>query len=63
VVYNPLETRLLREAREAGAQTIDGLEMLLNQALESFKIWFGVYPPVKPIKNALEEVRRGYFCQ
>lgn len=62
VVYSPLETRLLMEAKEAGAQTIDGLEMLLNQALESFKIWFEVYPPIKPIKNALEEVRRGYFA-
>ncbi|MEM1569855.1 MAG: shikimate dehydrogenase [Candidatus Bathyarchaeia archaeon] len=61
VVYDPLETRLLREAREVGAQTIDGLEMLLNQGLESFKIWFGMYPPIDPIKNVLDEVRRGYF--
>lgn len=62
VVYNPIETRLLREAREVGARTIDGLEMLLNQGLESFKIWFGVYPPIEPIKVALEEVRRKYFA-
>ncbi|MBS7618824.1 shikimate dehydrogenase, partial [Candidatus Bathyarchaeota archaeon] len=62
IVYNPLETRLLREAREVGARTIDGLEMLLNQALESFKIWFEAYPPIEQIKNALEDVRRGYFA-
>jgi len=62
IVYSPLETRLLKEAREAGAQTIDGLEMLLNQGLESFKIWFGAYPPLEHIINALEDVRRGYFA-
>ncbi len=62
IVYSPLETRLLKEAREVGAQTIDGLEMLLNQGLESFKIWFGVYPPIERIVNALENVRRGYFA-
>jgi shikimate dehydrogenase len=62
IIYSPLETRLLKEAREVGAQTIDGLEMLLNQGLESFRIWFGVYPPIERIVNALEDVRRGYFA-
>lgn len=41
LVYTPLETRFLREARERGARTIDGLEMLIVQALESLPIWTG----------------------
>jgi len=38
-VYNPLETRLLREARAAGCRTVDGLEMFVNQAAEQFELW------------------------
>lgn len=41
IVYAPLETRLLREARSAGCQTIDGLAMLLYQGAAQFKIWTG----------------------
>jgi len=36
VVYNPLQTRLLREAKAAGAKTIDGLEMLVRQGAVFF---------------------------
>jgi shikimate dehydrogenase len=39
MVYRPLETRLLLHAREQGAQTIDGLEILIRQAIESLRIW------------------------
>ncbi|MBM4043329.1 MAG: shikimate dehydrogenase, partial [Planctomycetes bacterium] len=38
-VYNPLETRLLREARAAGCRTVNGLEMFVNQAVEQFELW------------------------
>jgi shikimate dehydrogenase len=41
LVYNPLETRLMREAREAGAQVISGLAMLVEQALEQERLWLG----------------------
>jgi len=41
VVYNPMETRLLREARAAGARAIPGTEMLLYQAAEQERIWLG----------------------
>jgi len=58
IVYNPLETRLLKEAREVGATTLDGLEMLLHQGIEAFKIWFNLEPPVGLLKKAIEEVRR-----
>jgi shikimate dehydrogenase len=40
-VYRPLETRLLREARERGCRVQDGLEMLVQQAVEQIRIWSG----------------------
>jgi len=46
LVYAPLETRLLREARAAGATVVDGLGMLLHQAVPAFERWFGVKPEV-----------------
>lgn len=46
LVYAPLETRLLREARAAGATAVDGLGMLLHQAVPAFERWFGVRPEV-----------------
>lgn len=46
IVYNPLETDLLKRARERGNETIDGLGMLLHQAVPGFKAWFGVTPEV-----------------
>ncbi|MGB6086242.1 shikimate dehydrogenase [Parvibaculum sp.] len=46
IVYTPLETGLLRRAREAGHETVDGLGMLLHQAVPGFEAWFGVRPHV-----------------
>jgi len=53
IVYNPLETGLLREAGKAGAQAINGTKMLIYQGLESFSIWTGVTPPVEVFETAL----------
>ena len=47
LVYNPLETRFLREARAAGCETVGGLEMLVAQAVEQFKLWTGQDAPVE----------------
>jgi len=44
LVYNPLETRFLREARAAGCETLSGIEMLVAQAVEQFKLWTGQTP-------------------
>jgi 3-dehydroquinate dehydratase/shikimate dehydrogenase len=41
LVYNPQETELLRQAREAGCQTLGGLAMLVGQAVEQFRLWTG----------------------
>ena len=46
IVYNPIETELLRRAKAAGHQTIDGLGMLMHQAVPAFGEWFGVRPAV-----------------
>ena len=46
LVYSPLQTRLLREAKEMGCTTVDGLGMLLHQAVPGFERWFGVRPVV-----------------
>jgi len=46
LVYAPLETGLLRAAREKGCASVDGLGMLLHQAVPAFNAWFGVYPDV-----------------
>ncbi|MBY0532407.1 MAG: shikimate dehydrogenase [Xanthobacteraceae bacterium] len=46
IVYVPLETDLLRQARERGHPAVDGLGMLLHQAVPGFERWFGVRPKV-----------------
>ncbi len=46
IVYTPLETPLLAAARAHGLHTVDGLGMLLHQAVPGFEAWFGVRPQV-----------------
>jgi len=46
IVYNPLETSLLRAAHARGHRTMDGLGMLMHQAVPAFGAWFGVLPEV-----------------
>ena len=55
VVYVPLETALLRCAKAAGHRTVDGLSMLLYQAVNGFAHWFGVTPKVTAEQRALLE--------
>ncbi|SHL53610.1 shikimate dehydrogenase [Roseovarius litoreus] len=52
LVYAPLKTRLLAEAEEAGCVTVDGLGMLLYQAVPGFERWFGVRPVVDSAARA-----------
>jgi shikimate dehydrogenase len=46
IVYAPIETPLLKAAKERGLRTVDGLGMLLHQAVGGFERWFGVRPQV-----------------
>jgi shikimate dehydrogenase len=52
LVYVPLETPLLAAARVRGNPVVDGLGMLLHQAVPSFEAWFGVRPAVTPALRA-----------
>ena len=52
-VYNPNETRLLKEAIKAGAKPVYGIKMLLYQGAESFEIWTGKKAPIDAMEEAL----------
>ena len=54
IVYNPRETRLLKNAKEAGCKTIPGLEMFLNQAAAQFELWTNQPAPVDVMRRVLE---------
>ena len=53
IVYSPVETELLKEAKAAGARVIGGAEMLLYQGAASFEVWTGVSAPVEVMRRAL----------
>jgi shikimate dehydrogenase len=55
LIYNPAKTRLLMEAEKAGKDivTINGLEMLLQQAAHSFRLWTGQEMPLAPVRQSL----------
>jgi shikimate dehydrogenase len=52
-VYSPIETRLLRDARAAGATTVDGGWMLLYQGVAAFERWTGREAPTEAMNRAL----------
>lgn len=53
IVYNPLETRLLTDAKKAGCQTIQGIDMFLHQATGQFELWTGQPAPVNVMRKVL----------
>lgn len=53
VVYNPLETKLIKEAKLKGCETVQGIEMFLGQAFEQFRIWNGFEAPKEKMRAAL----------
>jgi shikimate dehydrogenase len=55
VIFNPPNTRLLRDAKQRGCTTLDGLGMLVNQGVIGFRIWTGVEPDAQVMREALEE--------
>mgnify|MGYP001248035141 CR=1 FL=1 len=54
-VYNPLETRLLREAKDAGCRVISGTELFVNQAAKQFEMWTGQPAPIDVMREVLIE--------
>jgi len=61
LVYNPQETRLLREAKSVGARIVDGLTHLVYQGAASFEIWTGIEAPVdvmmKTARDKLKSIK------
>jgi len=58
IVYNPVETKLLREASASGARVISGVKMLVYQGALAFEIWTGRKPPVDSMLKALTEAMK-----
>ncbi len=59
LVYNPGRTRLLSIASKQGAQVINGIEMLVNQASKAFQLWTGESMPVPELTRSLELMIEG----
>ena len=57
LVYNPRETRLMRQAVAAGCRTSNGLGMLLRQGAVSLALWSGLQPDLMVMKEALEAAK------
>jgi shikimate dehydrogenase len=56
IVYNPIDTDLLKRARQAGHRTVDGLGMLMHQAIPVFELYYGTRPKVTAaLRRTLEE--------
>lgn len=53
IVYSPAETRLLRDAKQAGCRTVDGRYMLLYQGVAQLELWTGGPAPVEVMRTAL----------
>ncbi len=59
IVYNPLKTRLLKEAEEAGCTVIDGLSMFVRQGVFQFELWTEKKAPVEVMRGAVLNALRG----
>ncbi|HEY8393149.1 MAG TPA: shikimate dehydrogenase [Capillibacterium sp.] len=55
LVYNPLETAFLKEARRRGLKTLSGLGMLVYQGILACQLWTGKLPPFAPLYRLLKE--------
>jgi shikimate 5-dehydrogenase len=59
IVYQPLQTRLLREAKEKGCLTVNGLEMFVRQGVAQLEIWTGERLEIKQVRKDL--LRRAFI--
>lgn len=59
IIYNPLETKLLKEAKQKGADVQNGLDMLVYQAALAFQIWTGITPDTTRMKNIMRTTLGG----
>lgn len=62
IVYNPIETKLLREAAGLGLKTVDGVGMFVGQAVRAFELWTGITPDAGKMKSIVIEKLGGTPC-
>ena len=55
-IYNPIETRLLRDAKKKGCHTVNGLSMFINQAAEQFRLWTNIDPPIELMAKVVKDM-------
>jgi shikimate dehydrogenase len=53
IIYNPVETMLLREAAKHGCAVLNGLDMFVHQGSEQIRLWTGQKPPVEQMRDAV----------
>jgi shikimate dehydrogenase len=53
LVYNPIETKLMRQAQAAGCRVMNGLGMLIHQGAEAFRLWTGQKPELRVMREAV----------
>ena len=58
-IYNPLETQLLKDAKNSGAKTISGLAMFVWQGAIAFELWTGAKAPIQKMKEIVSEKLKG----
>ena len=54
-IYNPLQTKLLKQAQQAGAKTVGGIEMFVRQAAAQFTMWTGKSGPTNVMRRVIEQ--------
>lgn len=59
LVYNPRETKLLREAKKRGCKIIDGTGMLVHQGAAAFELWIGKKPPIETMRSTVIQALGG----
>ena len=59
LIYTPLETTLMRDARSAGATTAGGIEMFLHQGAKAFEIWTGMKMPLEEVRKVVVKRLQG----
>lgn len=62
VIYNPLETQLLIQAKANGAEIQNGVDMLVNQAALAFQLWTGIFPDTQRMKEIVLNKLGGSTC-
>ncbi|WP_338750265.1 shikimate dehydrogenase [Bacillus sp. FJAT-52991] len=62
IIYNPLETKLLKEAKKQGAYTQNGLKMFVYQGALAFEKWTGFFPDVQKMEKIVLQQLGGKTC-